>query len=49
MKLTEQTELEIKLLEQQLRFYHMINGILAVSVFAGAALLLYKIVKVIIN
>jgi hypothetical protein len=39
--------LQERVLEQQLRFYLMINGILAVSVFAAAAYILYKILKVI--
>lgn len=39
--------LQEKVLEQQLRFFLMVNGILAVSVFAGAAYLLYKIMKAI--
>lgn len=49
MKLTEQTELEVKLLEQQIRFYNMINGIIAASFFLGIALALYKVMKVIIE
>jgi len=39
--------LEERLLEQQIRFYLMINGILAVTVFAGLAYVLYKILKAI--
>ena len=39
--------LEERLLEQKLRFYLMVNGILAISVFASAAYILYKILKVI--
>jgi len=40
--------LQERVLEQQLRFYLMVNGILAISVFASAAFLLYKIVKAIV-
>lgn len=43
MKLT----LEERVLEQQLRFYLMVNGILACSVFASGIYLLYKIMKAI--
>jgi hypothetical protein len=39
--------LEERLLEQKLRFYLMVNGILAISVVTAAAYLLYKILKVI--
>ena len=39
--------LEEKLLEQKLRFYLMVNGIIAGGFFVGCALLLYKIMKVI--
>ena len=39
--------LEEKLLEQKIRFYLMVNGILAISVFASAAYILYKILKAI--
>jgi hypothetical protein len=49
MKLTEQTELEVKLLEQQIRFYLMINGILGGAMFVGLGLLIYKVIKVIIE
>jgi hypothetical protein len=37
--------LEERVLEQQLRFYLMVNGILAISVFVSAAYLLYKVLK----
>jgi len=47
MKLATQTELEMKLLEQQVRFFNMVNGILGASMFIGIALLLYKIMKAI--
>ena len=49
MKLSTQTELEMKLLEQQVRFYNMINGLIAGAFFVGIALLLYKIMKAIIE
>ena len=39
--------LQERVLEQQLRFYLMVNGILAVSVFASAAYILYKIMTAI--
>jgi len=45
MKLSTQTELEMKLLEQQIRFYLIVNGILGASMFIGIAMLLYKIMK----
>ena len=47
MKLATQTELEIKLLEQQVRFYLIVNGILGASMFIGIGMLLYKIMKAI--
>lgn len=47
MKLSTQTELEMKLLEQQIRFYHMVNGILAGAFFIGIAYALYRLMKVI--
>lgn len=47
MKLATQTELEIKLLEQQVRFYNMVNGLLAGGFFVGLAFALYKIMKAI--
>lgn len=37
--------LEERLLEQKVRFYLMINGIIAGAFFVGCALLLYKIMK----
>jgi hypothetical protein len=49
MKLTEHAELEVKLLEQQIRFYHMVNGILAGGFFVGIIFALYKVMKVIIE
>jgi len=45
MKLSTQIELEMKLLEQQVRFYLIVNGILGASMFIGIAMLLYKIMK----
>lgn len=39
--------LEEKLLEQKVRFYLMVNGIIAGGFFVGCALLLYKIMKAI--
>jgi hypothetical protein len=47
MKLSTQTELEMKLLEQQVRFFNMVNGILAGAFFAGIAYALYKVMKAI--
>jgi len=44
MKLTEQTEKELVLLEEKIRFYRMINGLLAGGFFVGCALAIYKIV-----
>lgn len=49
MKLSEQTDLEIKLLEQQIRFYLIVNGILGAAMFVGLGLLVYKIMKAIIG
>ena len=49
MKLAEQQELEIKLLEQQIRFFNMVNGIIAGGFFVGIVLMLYKVMKVIIE
>jgi hypothetical protein len=39
--------LEERLLEQKIRFYLMVNGLLGASMFIGIALLLYKIMKAI--
>lgn len=36
--------LEEKLLEQKLRFYLMVNGLIAAGFFIGCALAIYKIV-----
>ena len=49
MKLSTQTELEVKLLEQQIRFFLMINGILGGAMFIGLGLAIYKVIKVIIE
>jgi len=49
MKLTEQAELEVKLLEQQIRFYLMVNGLIAGGFFIGIIFALYKVMKVIIE
>lgn len=49
MKLSTQTELEVKLLEQQIRFYLMVNGILGGAMFVGLGLAIYKVIKVIIE
>jgi hypothetical protein len=37
--------LEEKLLEQKVRFYLMVNGIIAGAFFVGIAMLLYKVMK----
>ena len=39
--------LQERVLEQQLRFYLLVNGILAGTVFALAIYLLYKVMKAI--
>ena len=49
MKLSTQTELEMKLLEQQVRFFNMVNGIIAGAFFVGIAMLLYRVMKAIIE
>lgn len=49
MKLAEQQELEVKLLEQQIRFYLIVNGLLGGAMFVGLGLALYKVMKVIIE
>ena len=38
--------LEEKLLEQKIRFYLMLNGIIAIGFFATCAIVLYKVMKV---
>lgn len=45
MKLSEQTELEVKLLEHKIRFFLMVNGIISGAMFLGVALLLYKVMR----
>ena len=49
MKLSTHSELEMKLLEQQIRFYHMVNGLIAGAFFISIAYVLYKIMKAIIE
>lgn len=44
MKLAEQTEKELTLLEEKIRFYRMVNGILAGAFFVGCAFVIYKVV-----
>ena len=44
MKLNEHVELELKVLEQQHRFYLMINGIMAAGVFIAIGIALVKLV-----
>ena len=49
MKLAEQQELEVKLLEQQIRFYLIVNGLLGGAMFVGIGIAIYKVMKVIIE
>ena len=49
MKLASMIEKEEHLVEEKLRFYRMVNGIIAGSFFIGCALLLYKVIKVIVE
>jgi hypothetical protein len=44
MKLNSMIEKEEQLVEEKLRFYRMVNGILAASFFIGLAIVVYKIV-----
>jgi hypothetical protein len=44
MKLNSTIEKEETLLEEQIRFFKMINGLLAGGFFVGCALAIYKIV-----
>jgi hypothetical protein len=44
MKLNEQTEKELTLVEEQIRFFRMVNGLLAGAFFVGCAIAVYKIV-----
>jgi hypothetical protein len=39
--------LEEKLLEQKIRFYLMVNGLLAGGFFVGLAFALYRVMKVV--
>jgi len=44
MKLDSMMLKEEQLLEERLRFYRMVNGVIAGAFFVGCALLVYKIV-----
>ena len=44
MKLNEQTEKELTLVEEKIRFFRMVNGLLAGGFFIGCAIAIYKIV-----
>jgi hypothetical protein len=44
MKLTSMIEKEEQLVEERLRFYRMVNGLLAGAFFVGCAFAIYKIV-----
>jgi hypothetical protein len=44
MKLNSMIEKEETLLEEQIRFYRMVNGLLAGAFFLGCAIAVYKIV-----
>jgi hypothetical protein len=44
MKLELQTEKELALLEEKIRFYRMVNGLLAGTFFVGCALVIYKVI-----
>jgi hypothetical protein len=44
MKLNEQIEKELTLTEEKIRFFRMVNGLLAGGFFIGCALAIYKIV-----
>lgn len=46
MKLNTMIEKEEQLLEEQIRFFKMVNGLLAGAFFAGLAIAVYKIVGV---
>jgi hypothetical protein len=41
--------LEEKLLEQKIRFYLIVNGLLGGAMFIGLGLFIYKVIKVIIE
>jgi hypothetical protein len=47
MKLNTMIEKEEQLVEHQIRFYLMVNGLIAGSFFVGCAMLLYRIMKAI--
>lgn len=44
MKLNSMIEKEETLLEEQIRFFRMVNGLLAGGFFIGSAIAVYKIV-----
>lgn len=44
MKLATHVEKEEQLLEEQIRFFRMVNGLLAGAFFIGCAIAVYKIV-----
>jgi hypothetical protein len=44
MKLTSMIEKEEQLVEEKLRFYRMVNGVIAGAFFIGCAIAVYKIV-----
>jgi hypothetical protein len=44
MKLTSMIEKEEHLVEEKLRFYRMVNGLLAGAFFIGCAIAIYKVV-----
>ena len=44
MKLNSMIEKEETLLEEQIRFFRMVNGLLAGAFFIGCAIAIYKIV-----
>lgn len=44
MKLASMIEKEETLVEEQIRFFRMINGLLAATFFISCALIIYKIV-----
>lgn len=46
MKLSEQADLELELLKQQISFYKFSNGILASVIVGGIAYAIYKVVGV---
>jgi hypothetical protein len=46
MKLNSTIEKEETLLEEKIRFFRMINGLLAGAFFVGCALAIYKVVGI---